>query len=366
MTWRVSRVGTRLSTNQIVGYVRITKRDNPMILDTSDREGLVSNRASVAFRKRITRIVTLLEVERDSDRIKDAGQATDLFSNLSADDLVEKLEGLRDRGGNLDTAVRAAQKFGDDLQRHRAAIERRFGYYNRLAVIGTIAQMVIHEIRNRTTVIGRGLRKAGTLAERVRDEIVVQALAMAKESVTALETLADRFAPLAGRGYRSGRQTSVVEESIQRCLAMQEAEIRSGRVMVEALPETGTQARIDPAELDIVILNLVSNAVYWLRRRDGDRRLGFRVVSGTSRGRVMVAVDDSGPGIDAEDRDRVFWPGVTRKPDGMGMGLTVASEIVDSHGGRIRTTVPGRLDGATFDFDIPAVRGSGEQRRRRP
>ena len=363
---RVSRVGTRLSTNQIVGYVRITKRDNPMILDTSDREGLVSNRASVAFRKRITRIVTLLEVERDSDRIKDAGQATDLFSNLSADDLVEKLEGLRDRGGNLDTAVRAAQKFGDDLQRHRAAIERRFGYYNRLAVIGTIAQMVIHEIRNRTTVIGRGLRKAGTLAERVRDEIVVQALAMAKESVTALETLADRFAPLAGRGYRSGRQTSVVEESIQRCLAMQEAEIRSGRVMVEALPETGTQARIDPAELDIVILNLVSNAVYWLRRRDGDRRLGFRVVSGTSRGRVMVAVDDSGPGIDAEDRDRVFWPGVTRKPDGMGMGLTVASEIVDSHGGRIRTTVPGRLDGATFDFDIPAVRGSGEQRRRRP
>lgn len=357
---RVSRVGTRLSTSQIVGCVRITKRGNPRIADTSDREGLVSNPASIAFRERITRIVTLLEIERDSDRIKDTGRATDLFSNVSADDLVEKLEQLRDRGGDMDTAVRAARRFGDDLQRRRAAIERRFGYYNRLAVIGTIAQMVVHEIRNRTTVIGRGLRKAGALAERVRDEIVMQALNMAKESTAALDTLAERFAPLAGRGYRSGRRTSVVEESIERCLGMQGREIRSGRVAVDTRPATRTQVQIDPAELDAVVLNLVANAVYWLQRRDGDRRLGFRVTPGPSPGRVAVAVDDSGPGIDAEDRDRVFWPGVTRKPDGMGMGLTVASEIVDGHGGRIRTTVPGRLGGATFDFDLPAA-GGGEQ-----
>ena len=363
---RVSRVGTRLSTNQIVGYVRITKRGNPGIQDTSDREGLVSNPASDAFRERITRIVTLLEIERDSDRIKDTGHATDLFSNLSADDLVERLEGLRDRGGDLDAAVRAAQKFGDDLQRRRAAVERRFGYYNRLAVVGTIAQMVIHEIRNRTTVIGRGLRKAGALAMRVRDEIVAPALNRAKESAAALDALADRFAPLAGRGYRSGRRTSVVEESIGRCLAMQEAEIRSGRIMVEALPETRTRTQIDPAELDAVVLNLVTNAVYWLRRRDGDRRLGFRIMPGPLPGRVTVAVDDSGPGVDAEDRDRVFWPGVTRKPDGMGMGLTVASEIIDGHGGRMRTTVPGRMDGATFEFDLPAVGGGGSGGKRRP
>ena len=363
---RVSRVGTRLSTSQIVGYVRITKRRNPSIVDTSDREDLVSNPASIAFRERITRIVTLLEIERDSDRIRDTGHAADLFSHLSADDLVETLEELRDRGGDLDDAVRTAQKFGDDLQRRRAAIQRRFGYYNRLAVIGTIAQMIVHEIRNRTTVISPGLRKAGVLAERVRDEVVMQALNMAKESVAVLDTLAERFAPLAKRGYRSGGRTSVIEESIERCLAMQRKEISSARVRVEALPRTRTRAHVDPAELDTVVLNLVANAVYWLRRHDGDRRLGFRVAPRPSRGRVMVAVDDSGPGIETEDRDRVFWPGVTRKPDGMGMGLTVASEIVDSHGGTIRTTVPGRLDGATFDFDLPAAGGgSGEKRRRR-
>ena len=352
---RVSRVGTRLSTNQIVGYVRIAKDGNPDILDTSDREGLVSNPASVAFRERVSRIVWLLEVERDSDRIRDTRHATDLFVHLSADTLVEKLEGLRDRGGDVGEAVQAARRFGDELQRSRAAIERRFGYYNRLAVIGTIAQMIIHEIRNRTTVIGAGLRKAKELAERVRDDIAARSVNMAAESVTVLDALAKRFAPMANRAYRSGRERSVVEESFDRCIAMREKEILSSHITVDPLPQSRTHVQVDPAELDTIVLNLVANAVYWLRRHDRDRRLAFRVTPGPSRGRVSIGIDDSGPGIAAADQNRVFWPGVTRKPDGIGMGLTVASEIVEGHGGRIRATSPGRLGGATFDFDVPVV-----------
>ena len=68
---------------------------------------------------------------------------------------------------------------------------------------------------------------------------------------------------------------------------------------------------------------------------------------------MRVSIDDSGPGIAPEDRERVFWPGVTRKPDGLGMGLTVASELVDGHGGKMRTIVPGELGGSSFEFDLP-------------
>ena len=352
---RVSRVGHRLSTSQIVGYVRITKAGNPELVDTSDREGLASNSAMVSFRHLVTRIVALLGQQRHVDRMadRDTGTARDLFASLSAEPLVAKLEGLRDDGGSLGDVIEAVKDFGSELNRSRVDIERRFGYYNRLAVIGTIAQMVIHEIRNRTTVIGRGLRKAGDLVERVRDEVTGKAVQLAGESVTALEGLADRFAPLANRGYRSGRRTSVVEECIDRCRAMQAAEIRSSGVAVEGPSSNRTAVRIDPGELDAIILNLVANSLYWMRRHEGQRRLRFRVTSGPHVDRVTVSVDDSGPGIDPEDRERVFWPGVTRKPDGIGMGLTVASELVDGHGGRMRTIVPGELGGSTFEFDLP-------------
>ena len=354
---RVSRVGDRLSTSQIVGYVRITKAGNPDVTDTSDREGFVSNPATIAFRHLVTRIVTLLEVERHKDRTeeKDTGPARELFAELNAEPLVARLEELRDSGADMAEAVEAATAFGNALARSRAVIEKRFGYYNRLAVIGTIAQLVIHEIRTRTTVIGRGLRKAGELAERVRDRVTTQAVDMARGSVAALEALADRFAPLGNRGYRPGRRTSVVEESVGRCLAMLEQEIRSGRVTVDADFVTRTAVRIDPAEIDTILLNLITNSLYWMRRHDGERRLRFSLAPGPGRDRVTVSLDDSGPGIDPEERDRVFWPGVTHKPDGIGMGLTVASELVDGRGGKMRTVVPGALGGGTFEFDLPLV-----------
>ena len=49
----------------------------------------------------------------------------------------------------------------------------------------------------------------------------------------------------------------------------------------------------------------------------------------------------------------MFWPGVTRKPGGIGMGLTVASELVEAYGGKMLTSHPGNLGGASFAFDVP-------------
>lgn len=352
---RVSRVGPRLSTSQVVGYVRITKGKNQGIIDTSDREGLVDNSAMDAFRRLITRIVSMLEVERHSDRMteKDTGKARDLFADLSTEPLVSKLEDLRDGGGDLGDAIKATVEFGSKLERSRQEIERRFGYYNRLAVIGTIAQMVIHEIRNCTTVIGHGLRKTENLLSRIGDKPTESAVGLAKSSVNTLESLADRFAPLASRGYAPGRRTSVVEESITRCRDMHAEELQISHVVVEVPSGTVTKVRVDPGELDAIILNLLTNSLYWMKQHKGERNLRFRLATGPNSERVTVSVDDSGPGINEEDLERVFWLGVTRRPGGIGMGLTVASELVDGHGGRMRTIVPGELGGATFEFDLP-------------
>ena len=66
------------------------------------------------------------------------------------------------------------------------------------------------------------------------------------------------------------------------------------------------------------------------------------------------------PGLDDEDVEKVFWPGVTRKADGIGMGLTVASELVEAYGGKMLTSHPGELGGASFAFDMPARKAIGE------
>ena len=356
---RVSRVGTRLSTSQIVGYVRITRAGNPDITDTSDRERLIDNPAFAAFRDTLLRVAAILENERDHDReeARKPKSGKDLFENVTAAPLISQMEALHEEGGNVEDAISVTRTFAGKLERARTDIERRFGYYNRLAVVGTIALIIIHEIRNHTTVIGRGLRKAAEAAKKIGDKALGRTVDLADGSAIALEGLADRFAPLARRGYQPGRRISVLEEAIDRCCEMLAPELRSRVVAVEKPTRTKTRVRIDPGELDSVILNLMTNSLYWMLGRKRGRRLRFRVAPGPTAGRVTVSVDDTGPGIDAQDRELVFRPGWTRKPGGIGMGLVVASEMVEDRGGRMRTSIPGEMGGATFEFDLPLVDG---------
>jgi signal transduction histidine kinase len=355
---RISKVGTRLSTSQIVGYVRITKKENPQIEDTSDRERLASNAAVRAFQEILREVVALLENERDQDRRKpgDEKHVVELFKDLTADELLAEMLELADRGGSAADAVPILTEFNEKLDRVRSAIQKRFTYYSRLATVGTIAEMLIHEIRNRTTVIGRTLRKVSEHLRQTPNAALENHLAASEGAVAALEQLADRFAPLASRTFRRGKRKSPLEESIERCLEIFAEQIADSGIDVGGRLKSSTMVAVDPGELDSILLNLFSNALYWLSQSDNDRKLRVRLSMIQGGKRARVSVDDSGPGIEPEDAERVFWPGVTRKPGGIGMGLTVASELVVEHGGKMALVQPGRLGGATFEFDLPVAR----------
>ena len=355
---RVSRIGDRVSTSQIVGHVRITKAKNSKIEDTSDRERLTSNPALRSFQEILKVVVSTLEVERTSDRRPDGDdqRIVNLFDDLTAEELLAEMVALADEGAPVSKGLPALRKFSARIDRVRVALRQRFTYYSRLATVGTIAQMLIHEIRNRTTAIGRFLRKAGERKDGARPRHSGRNLEVAFEAVQTLEQLADRFAPLASRSFRRGKRVAVLEESIRRAVDLVQGEIKRTGVEIPGMPQSKTRVAIDPGELDAILLNLITNALYWLDQSEPPRRLQFRLSHILSGQRIRVYLDDSGPGVSEEDTERVFWPGVTRKPGGIGMGLTVASELVAEHGGKTALAQPGHLGGATFQFDVPIKR----------
>jgi signal transduction histidine kinase len=76
-------------------------------------------------------------------------------------------------------------------------------------------------------------------------------------------------------------------------------------------------------------------------------------------GAVVVAVQDNGPGIPAEHRDRVFEPFFTTGRPGatLGLGLTVTRLLATGHGGQlVLASDPGQGDGARFEMSLPAAR----------
>lgn len=350
---RLGRVGTRLSTNQIVGRVSISSRRNPGIRDTSDRERLTAGPALSDFTRLVEEIVKALEAQRDRDRPDPhRGKAmTSLFADLSPETMLERVRTSAREGASADSVLPVVEGYAKEAEERLETIRRRFVHYSQLATVGTIAQMLVHEIRNRTTSIGRFVISMRKHFDREPNRRLQTERDRADHAVMALESLSDGLSPLASRSYRRGGRMAVVEESIHRCLDLERARIRRFEVQCR-VPDSRTEVAVDPGELDTVLLNLITNALYWLSGiEDRPREIVFVVESNRPAGRVRVRVEDSGPGIAVEDEEEVFLPGVTTRPGGIGMGLTVAREVVAAYDGKM-SVEPGN-EGARFAFDLP-------------
>jgi signal transduction histidine kinase len=110
---------------------------------------------------------------------------------------------------------------------------------------------------------------------------------------------------------------------------------------------------LDGTQLQQVLLNLVKNAIDAMRSVAPEARRLRLTTSFDGRSTVWLSVQDSGPGIPAEDRERIFDPFFTTKSDGMGLGLAICSTVVENHGGKLRL-VKSDSEGSIFELTIPA------------
>jgi two-component system, LuxR family, sensor kinase FixL len=110
----------------------------------------------------------------------------------------------------------------------------------------------------------------------------------------------------------------------------------------------------DRVQLQQVLLNLFVNGIEAMSGVAGRPR-ELIVRSGTDgAGGVLVAVRDSGGGLDPKSVEGIFEPFYTTKADGMGMGLSICRSIIESHGGRLWAAPNSDGSGATFCFTLPA------------
>ncbi len=353
---RVSKVGNRLSTSQIVGYVAITADRNPGIDDTSDRERLARSEEVAEFERVLRDIISRLEEERSRDQEEDEPKLRELFNDLSPRALIEQVEELAAQNGTLDEALPLLNSFSKSAEKAIEQVEKQFFYYSRLATIGTISEMLVHEVGNNCSALEAFALYAKEWADgkTIDQELLRKRMALAEQAIATLRRLAERFRPLAARNYKRGKRTAHLKETVDACIETFSEQLRNGKIRVESDLQGPDELRIDPGELYPVLHNLLDNAIYWLHHvKDRERRI--QIVAKREKSVVVCTVSDNGPGVTEKDLSRVFSAGVTRRPSGSGMGLTVAGELVESNDGKIFLESPGDLGGATFHFSLPFV-----------
>lgn len=218
-------------------------------------------------------------------------------------------------------------------RRHRDEL----AHVSRVATLGELAASIAHELNQPLSAVVANARAAQRLLERTPPD---------------LEEVADALEDIAAAGNRAGDVISSMRELLQHGESRDEAidlhalvqdviallgseSIGRGVTISAARSGSGLSGlRGDSIQLKQVVLNLVMNAIEAASRAPaGERRVDVTV---SARGReLQVEVRDTGPGLPTDDPEELFAPFVSRRADGLGMGLAISRSIAEAHDGRI-------------------------------
>jgi signal transduction histidine kinase/putative methionine-R-sulfoxide reductase with GAF domain len=226
----------------------------------------------------------------------------------------------------------------------------------KMAVVGTFAAGLAHEVRNPLNSIALQLsileRRVAPLEANLSGELK-ELIGVIREEVKRLDNLVGDFLQFSGTNRIQYRLTNV-DALIDDVLQLLRPEARAAGVTLkrEKAGAPPPDLRVDAEKIKQVVINLVQNAIEAMPGGGA-----VTVESGLRDGRVRVAVRDRGPGL-PEGLD-VFQLFVTTKARGTGLGLSIAQQIVLEHGGEIAAeSTPGH--GATFTVTLPSATAGGE------
>ncbi len=130
--------------------------------------------------------------------------------------------------------------------------------------------------------------------------------------------------------------------------------LRRGMIRLETkLAEKSPECGADPILVELVLLNMVKNAAQALESVEREKTIAIATRLTDSHG--VISVEDSGPGVPRELRERIFDPVFTTKKDGLGIGLGFCRRVAALHSGFLEVC-ESPLGGAAFRFGIPLAR----------
>lgn len=230
-----------------------------------------------------------------------------------------------------------------------------------LAAVGRMSAQVAHEVRNPLHAIGLEAELAYELAARAGDSALKQSLQSILSGVDRLEKITENYLRLS-RLSAGEKKLVDLGEVLEVVLATYSPACQAQGVFVDWERAPGVDLRVwgDRDLLEQVLGNLMRNALQAVESTASPRiewKLGR-----DSTGNVSVRVQDNGPGIAKEVREKLFTPFVTTRAQGTGLGLSFVKKVVEDHGGSIRSIDDERAQqtGACFELSLSAFVSSRE------
>jgi signal transduction histidine kinase len=362
-----------IGKSNVFGAVFITRQDNPRLIDTASREGIVEGRALNEVREvlRQSLIWTALRVAGKRERKPTAGRSRSAPATRTEvlDRAIREIAaaatspagpgdaGLRDRVLEVAADVREEAQLADRVAaEHEADLLGEIELLRVLASLGTASSVFSHEVSGalqRSSAAADDVRRAlgpgpGSTVERAKAQ--QDALVRLTTSLAQLRQLSDYVVGYTSAVRRRDRRAQPVSRIVSEFLTAFAGLLDQRSIKPEAVIEPRSLRTLPMArsELEAVLFNLLSNAVKALdRSQETARRIRVRAAPSADGAKVVLSFQDNGGGIDPTIAHQIFEPFVTSSTStspvlgtGTGLGLTVVRDLLESYGGSVAVGVP--------------------------
>jgi PAS domain S-box-containing protein len=234
-------------------------------------------------------------------------------------------------------------------------LETDLARMNRVSMMGELAASLGHEITQPIASARNNARAAQNFLDMQPPDMgeVRQALACVVGDADRAGDIIDRIREHIKKAPPRKERFALNAAINEVILLARDAIIRNGVSVQIRLAGGLFPVQGDRVQLQQVVLNLILNAVEAMGSVETEAR-ELLISTEQDHTDVLVAVRDSGPGIDPKHLERVFEAFYTTKPSGVGMGLAICRSIIDAHGGRLWADA-NRPRGAIFQFTLPSA-----------
>ena len=347
---RVQDPAQNLTPNQILGYVFLfdvvqtdDKQANTGLSEKTNREGFFENRAFISLKQIIRGILMEIGRRRYHYRLKHNLGRT-IRNKLKRPNTKAYLDFIEKRSGDT-VVIEKSNQFIQEVTTALDSMENTLTFSQRLATLGSGLELVYHEMATPIAKIG-GMgssvkeRAKGLTQEELRKKILADIEVMCAANV-ALDTLKESLRPAIGL---SRRRLFKPFDTFQKVCVLLAKDISDDSIDIEIVPSLRNYEIKDyEYALWVAFLNILNNAVYWLKSIDKGRRISFTREHGDA-----LVVQNTGPKIPDDYLELIFEYGVTlrQEKNATGLGLAFTKNVLGSHGWEI--TAENRDDGPAF------------------
>ena len=239
------------------------------------------------------------------------------------------------------------RKAAERISRHEA----EQAHFSRLSTLGEMASGIAHELNQPLTAITTNARACVRMIESGRATMPTCSTVMTK-----IAEQAERAGEVIRQIRRFVRKEqpeispTAIDEVFETVMVLLREEARrAGVILYRQIGLGADRVMAQRTQIEQVLLNLARNAIEAMSEQQRERRV--LLLARRDGDNVEIRVVDTGPGLGNGSPEHLFEPFVTTKAQGLGVGLSISTGIVEAHGGRLRVDSTAGI-GATFYFSL--------------